>query len=131
MLHPCLIPACPVMLQPGVRYCSTHQHRADVQDRERRGTAAERGYGRDWQEATAGFLLAHPWCARCAREGRRRHSRVVGHIVSIRDDPSRRLDRANWEALCGSCNTTQAHEENEKPAATRAAVGEEQRWIVR
>jgi 5-methylcytosine-specific restriction enzyme A len=115
--HPCAHAGCPALVEHGRTRCDPHQREHQRQDAATRGSAQDRGYGADWQRATRDYLTRHPWCARCEREGRRTRSTLVGHKQAIRHNPARRLDPSNWEALCVSCNTTQAHEDNAKHAA--------------
>lgn len=112
--RPCITRGCPR---------STYRSRCDAcerlfwqMDRAMRGSASDRGYNAEWRAATAGYLVLHPWCARCQREGRRTRSAVVGHVKALRHGGAR-LDPRNWEALCNGCNAKQSHEDK---AAQRA-----------
>jgi len=111
MQHSCMIPRCPALIAKGKRYCPQHTIEAAQHDVQRRGTASERGYGRDWQEASRPYLKAHPHCERCMDERRGQvKATLVGHRVALRDG-GERLNPANWIALCVSCNTKQAHDD--------------------
>jgi 5-methylcytosine-specific restriction protein A len=48
------------------------------------------------------YLSDHPICEQCESFGHVANADVVDHIVSIEDDPSRRLDPTNFRALCKS-----------------------------
>lgn len=85
-----------------------------VRDRQR-GTAAARGYDWLWAAYAREWLARFPWCgqrqdgkfhvehSRCAAEGRRVRAQVVDHIRSLRTGGAR-LDPANHQSLCASCN---------------------------
>lgn len=88
--------------------CTATQDRA-------RGSAHDRGYGAEWASYSQRWLARFPWCGQ-RRDGRRhaQHSActqrgelvradVVDHIRSIRDGGAR-LDPANHQSLCTSCN---------------------------
>jgi hypothetical protein len=57
--------------------------------------ARRRGYDSVWAKLRARHLAAHPACVVCGRAGEH-----VDHIVTVRLDPSRRLDPANLQTLC-------------------------------
>jgi 5-methylcytosine-specific restriction enzyme A len=73
-----------------------------VRKRERwRGSRQERGYDRAWELLAAEYRKAVKGrCEECARRGYLAHCDVVDHMIPVADDPDRRLDRANLDALC-------------------------------
>ncbi len=100
----CAVPGCPRMAAGDSCYCG--KHRAErrrgsrVYDRER-GTAAKRGYDREWREFAKAFLLDHPFCNRCGAV-----SVMVHHRKPLKEG-GERLDKANCEALCQSCHLSE------------------------
>lgn len=64
-----------------------------------RGSAAERGYDKDWFRLRHHFLKANPICcvAGCGRP-----TEHVDHIRSIREHPELRLVWANLRPMCAS-----------------------------
>ena len=60
-----------------------------------------------WKKASASYLYAHPACARCAKSGLIRASRVTDHIIPkpICRDP---YDQSNWQPLCRKCHDLKA-----------------------
>ena len=60
---------------------------------------------RDWPRISKQYLSTHPWCARCARNGkpfvRAKHT---DHIFPVRLFPDRELDESNWQGLCEKCH---------------------------
>lgn len=79
-----------------------------VADRERkarfdlkRPSSSARGYTSAWDKARAAFLSIHRRCRFCGEP-----STVVDHIIPHRGDKERFWDRANWQALCGTCHNS-------------------------
>lgn len=63
-------------------------------------SSAARGYGSRWQKARAGYLMRHPLCVMCEREGRETLASVVDHITPHKGDTSLFWDSDNWQPLC-------------------------------
>ncbi|WP_052098093.1 HNH endonuclease [Paenibacillus stellifer] len=91
-------------LTDGEGYCPAHQGEERSYDKDR-GTAAQRGYNRDWQRARVHFLQQHPLCADCERRGKVAVANVVDHIIPHKGDPALFWDRGNWQALCTPCHS--------------------------
>ena len=70
----------------------------------RRGSSAQRGYGYQWQQARAAYLLEHPLCVMCRQEGWLTEATVVDHAIPHRGDPALFWDPANWQGLCAVCH---------------------------
>jgi hypothetical protein len=72
-----------------------------------RPDARRRGYDSAWARLRAAHLAAHPACVACGRAGQH-----VDHIVTVRQDPARRLDPANLQTLCAMHHSilTNAHD---------------------
>ena len=102
-LRPCAEPGCPRLVSHG--RCAQHQ----------RAAPTARGYGRDWRALAQGWLRQHPWCGErgdgqlhgahsaCARRQQRVRATIVDHIAPL--PAGARLDPANLQSLCVSCNT--------------------------
>jgi len=75
-----------------------------VRKRERwRGSRQERGYDAEWSKLAAEYKKAvKGQCEECRRRGYLTPADVVDHMVPVADDPERRLDRSNLDALCHS-----------------------------
>jgi len=71
-----------------------------------RGSASSRGYDAEWRRESRTYLLQHPYCAECARNGIRTVATLVDHVASIRLAPHRRMDRTNWQSLCTPCHSS-------------------------
>lgn len=78
--------------------------RASVQilDLNPRESAAQRGYGSDWQKARKQFLRLNPLCKDCAAESRVVPAMVVDHIIPHKGDQVLFWDQDNWQPLCKS-----------------------------
>lgn len=99
--------------EPG--FCAAHIKTMRQRTDERRGSAAERGYGSRWMVARHYYLMVHPLCVQCAKEQRVTAAEVVDHIVPHRlkealdsgDEAQITKARAlfwdsegNWQSLC-------------------------------
>ena len=71
----------------------------------RRGTARERGYTWEWEQARLAHLEASPLCVHCEREGRLIPATVVDHVIPHRGDKALFWDRDNWQSLCAPCHS--------------------------
>ena len=68
-------------------------------------SSTKRGYGYKWQQARAGYLVSHPLCVFCERQGRVTAATVVDHRVPHRGDMNLFWDKNNWQALCAPCHS--------------------------
>ena len=96
---PCQHPGCPELVEPGMKYCEKHKPLHPAEIRPERGATA-RGYNYAWQKASKRFLVAHPLCVMCQKEGRYVKATVVDHIVPHRGDSKLFWDSNNWQSLC-------------------------------
>ena len=69
------------------------------------GNSASRGYDHNWREFRLAVLADRPLCQDCEQHGRVTAAEEVHHVVKVRDDITRRLDRENVLALCKSCHS--------------------------
>jgi 5-methylcytosine-specific restriction protein A len=90
--------------------CGPLRRAGQVAHDERRGTAAQRGYGGRWQRVRLMFLRSHPLCADCASRNQVTPATDVHHVVARRDGGGD--EEGNLLALCHSCHSkrTQAGE---------------------
>lgn len=63
-------------------------------------------YGHRWAKARKFYLMHHPLCAECERNGRPRGALVVDHIVPHKGDKKLFWDSTNWQSLCVSCHAS-------------------------
>lgn len=69
-----------------------------------RQTAARRGYGYRWQQASKAFLALHPECGACLSRGLRESATVVDHVTPHKGCERLFWDEANWQGLCKRCH---------------------------
>jgi 5-methylcytosine-specific restriction enzyme A len=102
----CAEPGCPELSTRS--YCEEHERQRERQ----RGTRTQRGLGDDWirlrDRIVRQHVAAHGWT--CPGHGRPPHpvepGKLTGdHIVPRSVAPDRRLDPANVQVLCLSCNS--------------------------
>ena len=106
---PCKHPGCPSVT--GGQYCELHAalHTSD------RASAFERGYSHRWQRARKRFLVRHPLCVECEREGKLTSATVVDHIRPHRGDQALFWDEKNWQPLCKKCHDRKTRLEDQRP----------------
>lgn len=80
-----------------------------------RPSAVARGYDQAWATYSKAWLARFPWCgmrqdgafhgehSRCVQRGLRVNARCTDHIIPLRSG-GERLDPANHQSLCASCN---------------------------
>lgn len=84
-----------------------------ARDRRQRPGARQRGYTARWERARLHYLVRHPLCAACQRDGRTTAATEVDHIEPHRGDRELFWNRDNWQPLCKSCHSRKtAHEVN-------------------
>lgn len=92
---------CRGVVRDGVCTVCGPKHKAVRQDHDqRRGSAARRGYGRNWQKVRAMHLAEHPLCVMCLAEGRTVLATDVDHIIPRRDGGAD--GDGNLQSLCHS-----------------------------
>jgi 5-methylcytosine-specific restriction enzyme A len=96
-LSPCTMPGCPRRATQRGR-CAYHAREVE----RARGSAAERGYDREWRLVRAAFLRHHPECVVCGRPAEHVH-----HVRRVRDGGTHH--DSNLVALC-------AHHHNRETA---------------
>ena len=103
---PCQFPNCKEYAQTGKRYCARHaeERRKAYSANHTGGTRTERGYSNKWLKASKSFLMEHPLCAECERQGRVTPATEVDHIIPHKGDMELFWDVSNWQALCHKCH---------------------------
>lgn len=98
-------------------YCDKHQGAYEEQEKRRkqwlernRGSRHARGYDNLWYEVRRTYLMQHPLCEQCEKEGRITPAREVHHKVALRDG-GERLNPDNFMALCRACHQKFTQEE--------------------
>ena len=100
----CRRPGCPGVVRGGVcGVCGPRNRQRHAQHDAQRATAAQRGYDATWQRLRLRYLMQHPLCAECARQGRVTAATDVHHIVPRRDGGPD--EDSNLMALCHACHS--------------------------
>ncbi len=86
-------------------YCETCRDKG--RHRDKRPTAARRGYGSRWQKTSKARLISH---SLCVDPYKRHRGRIVAatctdHIEPHRGDMSLFWDPNNWQSLCDECHS--------------------------
>lgn len=76
-----------------------------------RPNAAARGYNAAWKRARKAFLLEHPLCAECQRQGKLTPATVVDHVVPHRGDMTLFWD-GEWQSMCAACHSRKTAKED-------------------
>lgn len=110
---PCGHPGCGELVS-GARYCEKHLLPKSEGRRKYdrfRGSAASRGYDRNWKAVRREFLEEHPLCEDCLDDEREDIARGVTpqrvmaateahHVKKVAEHPELRLRTDNLRALC-------------------------------
>ena len=100
--RPCSYPGCPELTAG--QYCDKHQRIVARDYDRRRGSAASRGYDDRWRKARKRYLIEHPLCVGCDREGKVTAASVVDHVIPHKDDMLLFWNESNWQSLCKPCH---------------------------
>lgn len=103
---PCAMAGCPELVTGGL--CHDHARAKEA----RRGSAASRGYGPQWQRTRTIYLTRHaptdidgrPLCENCGTAGTDLNPIHVDHIDGLGPTGPRGHDPANLQALCARCH---------------------------
>lgn len=132
-MHLCNHPGCSELIPYDQRYCSKHEYRKpiDYTDKKQRHQVNKRVYYRrihshhegqyqrfyrstQWKKLSHRWLMMHPFCVSCEARGVYRKGDVVDHIIEIRDDWNKRLDKTNLQTLCYACHNKKTRRERMK-----------------
>ena len=93
---------CGRLVHDGMARCEQHRTIGKWGDK-RRGTAAERGYGWQWQQLRKRILARDKGlCQQCLKAGKYRPARDVDHIVHKANGGTD--DVSNLQSLCSACH---------------------------
>lgn len=114
--HPCSYPGCPKLTYE--HYCPEHRKLMNTQYdmRLRDRGAAEFYHSREWKHLRQNYLIEHPFCMECRKNGKLTKASVVDHIVPIRQGGPA-LDENNLQALCSSCHGAKSIREGSRYSA--------------
>ncbi|RKN86754.1 HNH endonuclease [Paenibacillus ginsengarvi] len=86
-------------------YCEAHKPEEHQRYDQYRESAAKRGYDSKWRKARVGWLLKHPLCVECEKQGNVREATIVDHIRPHKGDKALFWDKTNWQSLCATCHS--------------------------
>lgn len=104
------------------KYCEKHKELINQsnKDYERYRNERDKTYiqfyqGRVWKSTRKSVMLEMDYlCQECLRQGYYQQANVVDHIIELKDDWSKRLDKDNLIPLCHSCHNKKTKEEQRR-----------------
>ena len=104
------------------QYCSLHEelNNQSNKDYERYRTERDKTYikfyqSRQWKNTRKSVMIDNDWlCQECLRQGYYKQADVVDHIIELKDDWDKRLDKDNLEPLCNACHNIKTKEEQKR-----------------
>ena len=99
--RPCTQPGCPKVVRGRSSRCPAHVRERRRQHDERRGSSAQRGYGRQWRKVRVAHLSRKPLCRFHAERGEVVSANEVDHI----DGNSSNNEESNLRSLCKPCHS--------------------------
>jgi 5-methylcytosine-specific restriction enzyme A len=113
----CSTIGCPILTHD--TYCDRHRRDRHNEYKRSRTDKKEQSFysSKAWIQTALYMRSTQPLCARClVTKGKRVAMKDVDHIVPIKVDWSRRLDKSNLQCLCRSCHIIKTNEDKEKYA---------------
>lgn len=99
--RPCSHPGCPELTDG--RFCEQHEKQENKRyEKYDRDPAVRRRYGRVWKRIRDKYVLAHPFCEQCFKDGVMVQVEEVHHIVPLAKGGTH--DTSNLISLCKSCH---------------------------
>ena len=104
------------------KFCEKHKELINQsnKDYERYRNERDKTYiqfyqGRVWKSTRKSVMLEYDYlCQECLRQGYYQQANVVDHIIELKDDWSKRLDKSNLIPLCHSCHNKKTKEEQRR-----------------
>jgi 5-methylcytosine-specific restriction enzyme A len=101
--RPCSSPGCPRLTEE--QYCEHHRKQAEAHyDKYERDPVRRAWYANAWPKIRKRYILTHPLCDRCLREGRVVPAEEVHHIIPLAKGGTH--SESNLMSLCKSCHST-------------------------
>jgi 5-methylcytosine-specific restriction protein A len=110
-LRPCQYPGCRKYATKGSCYCEEHTRNVE-RDTAPRVSSYRQGYTKAWQRARKAFLIDHPLCVECMKQGRYTPATEVDHIKPHKGDKNLFWDIHNWQSLCHACHSRKTARED-------------------
>lgn len=99
------------------RFCEKHSKVNHDKERYRINYQYDKEYKQfynsaSWRKLRKTVMLEYDWmCQECLRNERYTIADVVDHIIEIKDDWDKRLDKSNLEPLCHTCHNAKTARE--------------------
>ena len=112
-LKPCRYAGCPNLTEE--TYCPIHRKLVNQKyNRYQRNQEAQSFYNSSaWRKLRARFLIEHPFCVECRKNGKLTKATVVDHVVPIRQGGPA-FEENNLQALCASCHGSKSIKEGSR-----------------
>ncbi|GAA3020434.1 HNH endonuclease signature motif containing protein [Tetragenococcus solitarius] len=117
----CQHASCHELIDYNETYCAKHQ------PEKKRGYADSYQYkknkygkyfkfyhSKQWRKLSELYRYENPCCEICLANGVVRKADVVDHVIELRDQWDKRLDKSNLMSLCHSCHYKKTKEERQK-----------------
>lgn len=99
----CAYPNCPNYADPGSRYCAEHK-KSNPTNRDTTSKFVSFYKTSWWKKHREAFLVSHPYCEECLKNGKHKLAYTVHHSQGF-CDWSTFCDVSKWEAVCASCHS--------------------------
>ena len=104
------------------KFCEKHKELINQsnKDYERYRNERDKTYiqfyqSKQWKNTRKSVMLEYDYlCQECLRQGYYQQANVVDHIIELKDDWSKRLDKDNLIPLCHSCHNKKTKEEQRR-----------------
>ena len=117
----CLKINCNELIDYRNKFCSTHKELINQsnKDYERFRTERDKTYikfyqSREWKNTRKSVMIEDGLCQECLRQGYYKQADVVDHIIELKDDWDKRLDKSNLRPLCHEHHNIKTKEEQKR-----------------
>lgn len=105
--QPCAYPGCNRLSDE--RYCEEHRKKVEHDyNKYTRDPVVKKKYGTQWRKIRERYVLKHPYCEQCLKEGRMTPVDEVHHKVPVSRGGTN--DEVNLMSLCRSCHNKMHHD---------------------
>ena len=116
---PCRYPGCPKLTDG--RYCAEHQKAVDRRyNRYERDPESRNRYGSEWRKVRDRYIMEHPLCEECLKQGRLTPASECHHVRPLFDGGTSDFD--NLMSLCKNCHSAVTLAANNKNRSKELAV---------
>jgi len=101
-LKPCRYNGCPELTSE--RYCEKHRKEIDGSYNKSSRPFKHLYNTSRWRRQREQYLIEHPFCEECKRNGVLTASAIVDHIKAHKGNEELFWKKSNWQALCKECH---------------------------